>query len=198
MQMNKVLILLFVFVGITSWIYGQTSAGSMMVGGSISFSSSSRQGGSANDASSFGFSPSFGYFISDDFAIGGSLSLGSSRSGTGNAKEITSSFGIGPFARYYLFTSSEQFAFFGQAVLSFHTGRRDPAFGNVTKTQAISFALQPGAAYFVNEHWAIELYMAGFSFNSEDPDTENGNDKTNRVNFSLSSFSPILAFRYHF
>jgi outer membrane protein len=196
--MNKSHILLFVFVIVSAWAHAQTSAGSMMVGGSIAFSSSSRQGGSANDDSGFVFAPSFGYFVSDNFAVGTSLWLGSSRSGTGAAKTTSSSFGLGPFARYYLFTSNEQFGFFGQAALSFQTGRTDPAFGNITKTQTISFALQPGAAYFLNEHWAIELFLAGFSISSEDPNTDNADDKISRVNFSLSSFSPTLGFRYHF
>jgi outer membrane protein len=196
--MNKSLILLFAFAVTTTLTYGQTSAGNMMVGGGISFSSSSREGGSANDASSFTFSPDFGYFISDNFAIGASVSLGSSRQGTGVAKTTSNSFGIGPFARYYLFTSNEQFGFFGQARLDFQTGRTDPAFGEISKRQEISFALQPGAAYFLNDHWAIELYIAGFSLSSEDPNTEDDNDKINQVNFSLSSFDPTLGFRYHF
>jgi outer membrane protein len=196
--MNKLLILLCAFTVVTTWTYGQTSAGNMMVGGSISFNSSSREGGSANDASGFTFSPDFGYFISDNFVVGTSLSLSSSRQGTGAAKTTSNSFGIGPFARYYLFTSNEQFGFFGQAKVAFLTGRTDPAFGQISKRQEISFALQPGAAYFLNDHWAIELYIAGFTFSSEDPDTENDNDKITRVNFSLSSLQPTLGFRYHF
>ena len=196
--MNKAFILLFAFLVITTWVFGQTSAGSMMVGGSIEFSSTSREGGNANDGSSFGFSPDFGYFISDNFAVGASLSLGSSRSGTGNAETTSNYFGIGPFARYYLFTSNEQFGFFGQAKLNFRTGRTDPPFVEVSKNQSLSFALQPGVAYFLNEHWAIELYFEGFVVSSTDPNTDNDNDKVNRVDFGLSSFSPILGFRYHF
>jgi hypothetical protein len=183
---------------ITAWAHGQTSAGSMMVGGSVSLTSSSRESGSVNDASSFEFSPEFGYFISDNFAIGASLSFGSSRNGTGNAKTTGSSFGIGPFARYYLFTSNEKFGFFGHAKLNFQTGRTDPPLNEVVKSQTISFTLQPGAAYFFNEHWAIELYIAGFRISSTDPNTANDNDKRTDVNFSLSSFSPSLGFRYHF
>ena len=196
--MNKSLILLCAFAAVTTWGYAQTSAGSMMVGGTIEFSSQSREGGSANDGSSFGFSPSFGYFISDNLAVGASLFLGSSRSGTANVKTTSNYFGLGPFARYYLFTSNEQFGFFGQASLNFQTGRTDPPFGEVNNTRHISFALQPGAAYFLNEHWAIELMITGFVVSSTDPDTDNNDDKVTNVNFGLSSFSPALGFRYHF
>ena len=128
--MNKSVILLIAFLVVTTWTRAQTSAGNMMLGGAIEFSSTSREGGSPNDGSSFSFSPDFGYFITDNFAVGAMLTLESSRQGTGDAKTTSSGFGIGPFARYYVFTSNEQFGFFGQARLSFGTERTDPAFGN--------------------------------------------------------------------
>lgn len=186
------------FVFVTVLAHAQTSSGNMMIGGSVGFSSVAREGGSVNDASSFTFSPSFGYFISDNLAIGTSLTVSSSRTGTGSAKTVNSSFGLGPFARYYKFTGNENFAIFGQAGLSFASGKTDPAFGNVTKNNSITFSLFPGAAYFFNEHWAMELAITGFVISSTDPNTDNNNDKVTRVDFSLHSFSPNLGLRYHF
>ncbi|MEX1241779.1 MAG: outer membrane beta-barrel protein [Cyclobacteriaceae bacterium] len=196
--MNKSFIFVFALLIATTIVHAQTSSGDMMVGGSISFSSYSREGGSLNDYSSFSFSPSFGYFISDNLAVGTSLTLATSRTGTGSAKTTGNSFGLGPFARYYKFTSDERFAFFGQAGFSFLSGKTDPAFGNVTNHNAISFSIFPGAAYFFNEHWAMELSIRGFEVVSEDPDTDSDNDKTTTVNFSIHSFSPALGLRYHF
>ena len=170
----------------------------MMLGGAIDFSSVSRQSGNASDVSSFTFSPSFGYFVSDNLAVGASLSLGSTRTGTGPGKEVTTAFSFGPFARYYLFTSNEQFAFFGQAGLNFGTQKTDPAFGGVTKGNSLSFAVAPGAAFFFNEHWALELAITGFVISSSDPNTSNDNDKVTRVDFDIRSFSPSLGVRYHF
>jgi hypothetical protein len=195
--MNKSL-LVFALVIATTVAYAQTSAGNMMAGGSIEFNSYSGEGGSPNDASSFTFSPSFGYFISDNFAVGTSLTLGSSRSGTGAGKTTSSEFGIGPFARYYKYTSNENLAIFGQAGLNFETGKSDPSFGAVRHSSAISFSISPGAAYFFNEHWAAEVTITGFRISSSDPDTDNDGDKTTSVAFILSSFSPTLGFRYHF
>ena len=120
--MNKSLILVFALAVATTLVQAQTSAGNMMVGGTIDFTSFSREGGSLNDMSSFTFSPSFGYFISDNLAVGSSLTLSSSRQGTGSAKTVTTGFGIGPFARYYKFTSNDRFAIFGEAGLC-HTGQ---------------------------------------------------------------------------
>jgi opacity protein-like surface antigen len=196
--MNKSFILVTAFVFATIFVQAQTSSGNMMIGGSIAFTSVAREGGSVNDASSFTFAPSFGYFVSDNLAIGTSLTLASSRTGTGSAKTVESSFGVGPFARYYKFTGNERFAIFGQAGLSFASGKTDPAFGNVTKNNSITFSLFPGAAYFFNEHWAMELAITGFVISSADPNTSNNDDKVTRVDFSLHSFSPSLGLRYHF
>ena len=196
--MNKSFFFVFVFLITTTCVYSQTSSGNMMVGGGIDFSSVSRQSGNANDVNSFSFSPSFGYFVSDNLAVGASLSLGSTRTGTGANKEVTTAFSFGPFVRYYLFTSNEQFAFFGQAGLNFGTQKTDPAFGGVSKGNFLSFAVSPGAAFFFNEHWALELAITGFAISSTDPNTSNDNDKVTRVNFDISSLSPQLGFRYHF
>ena len=196
--MNKSFILVLALVIATPVVHAQTSSGSMMAGGSITFSSSSREGGSANDFSSFSFSPSFGYFISDNFALGTSLTLSTSRTGTGAAKTTGSSFGLGPFVRYYKFTSNESLAFFGQAGVSFSSGKTDPAFGNVTNSNSISLSIFPGVAYFLNEHWAMELSITGFRLVSSDLNTDNEDDKTTTVDFSIHSFSPSLGLRYHF
>lgn len=196
--MKKVFISVLSAMLVTTFLHAQTSSGNMMVGGSLNFSSVSYEGGNANDGSTVGFSPNFGYFINDNFAIGASLGLGSSRQGTGANKTIRSSFSFGPFARYYMFTSSENFAFFGQAGLTFSTGKTDPSAGGVTKSNAIRFYVSPGAAYFFNEHWALEFSVNGFSISSTDENTSADNDKVTRVDFILSSFSPTLGFRYHF
>ena len=196
--MNKSFSLVLAFVIVTGFAKAQTASGNMMAGGAVQFTSYAREGGSANDYSAFSFSPSFGYFVSDNLAVGTSLSLGTSRQGTGSAKTTSTSFGLGPFVRYYKFTSSENFAIFGQAGLSFSSGKTDPPVGAITKSSSIAFSVFPGAAYFFNSHWAMELAITGFVVSSTDPDTDNNDDKITTVNFSLHSFSPSLGVRYHF
>jgi hypothetical protein len=196
--MKKSFILVVAFVTVSTFLQAQTSAGKMMLGGGLSFESRSYQGGSANDGSSVWFYPGFGYFISDNLAIGTTLTLSSSRNGTGDNKNISSSFGLGPFARYYIFTANESFGFFGQTQLSFVSGKNDPAVGNVSKSSAIRFSIFPGAAYFFNDHWALELAINGFVFSSTDPNTTNDNDKYSTVMLDLNSLSPTLGVRYHF
>lgn len=196
--MNRFVIVVFASAFVTTCVKAQTSSGNKMVGGSFSFTSYSYSGASTNDGNTVSFSPGFGYFIKDNFAIGTSLALSTTRNGTGAGKSTSSAFGLSPFARYYKFTSNESFAFFGEAGLSFGFGKTDPAIGEITKSNSIAFWLSPGAAYFFNEHWALELSITGLVISSSNPDTRNDNNKVTRVTFDVSSWSPTLGFRYHF
>jgi hypothetical protein len=178
-------------------LQAQTESGNMMLGGNLSFYSTSYQGSNAKN-NGMTFSPSFGYFLKDNLAVGASLAVSNNSSGTGSNKDVNSSFAFGPFARFYKFTSNENFAFFAQAGLNFGSGKSDPAVGATTKTRSLSLYISPGFSYFFSKHWAGELSFAGLVFQSYDPNTSNGNDKSNTVQFGLSSFSPSLGVRYYF
>ena len=195
--MNKFLISLSAFVLAATFTHAQTSSGNLMFGGGIAFSSNTRQSDNDNTYSNVSFTPNAGYFVSDNFAVGLSVTMASEKSGTGQFRLTENTFGVGPFARYYFFTSNEQFAIFGQAGLSLASEKNTDASGFVRKGSLTSFSLFPGAAYFLNEHWAVELSITGFQFTSSDPDKENDNDKSTYVNFGLRTFSPTLGFRYH-
>jgi len=188
---------LFACLLISPLLYGQTSQSDMMVGGSISFRSASYQENPNNNNSDFHFSPSFGYFVKDNFAIGITMGVSRSRSGTDQARFVNTSFSTGPFARYYFFTSNEKLAFTGDAELTFRTNKSTSASGAISRGNSIHFTLSPGAAYFFNEHWAAELGFGWLSFSSYNPDTELDNDKQTFVGFSINSFSPSLGVRYH-
>jgi opacity protein-like surface antigen len=187
------LVCLFVSVFIAN---GQTSSGNMMVGGSLRLFSNSYPD-SDNDNSSTTFSPSFGYFIMDNFAIGGLLTLTSAKSDNGATDTKATSFAIGPFARYYKFTSNEKFAFFAQAGLTFGSGKTDTGAGDIKSSQ-ITFNISPGFEYFFTEHWGVDLSIRGFEFQSIDPNKDVDDDKNNRITFDVSSLSPTLGLRYHF
>jgi hypothetical protein len=196
--MNKFFISVCAAVFLMSFAQAQTSSGSMMVGGTLNYTSVSGQAAFSNDYNNLVLSPHFGYFVSDNFVVGTSLTIETGRSGTGSNKTVNSAFGLGPFARYYKFTSNEKFAFFGEAGIDFTSGKTDPPTGAVTKSNSVRFSISPGAAYFINEHWAFELSILGLAIQSTDPNTNNNNDKVNSVQFGLSSFSPSLGFNYHF
>lgn len=69
---------------------------------------------------------------------------------------------------------------------------------NIARGNSIQFDISPGAAFFFNEHWAMEMSFSLFGIRSSDPDTDNENDKVTTVSFGLNSFSPSLGLRYHF
>ena len=195
--MMKKILTLIVLASTAFYAKAQTSSGQMMIGGSLAFSSVNYDNNNGSDYSNFTLAPSFGYFVKDNFAVGASVSLGNSKSGTGAGQSTSSSFGVGPFVRLYKFTSNDQFAFFGNAGLSF--GNTKTENGNVItdKSNTISFAIAPGFAYFFNEHWAAELSIAGLRIQNSKSDNFPGNDRTS-VTFDVSSFNPSLGLRYHF
>lgn len=178
-------------------VYGQTSRGDMMLGGNILFRSSSYQADPSNNGSDFHFSPSFGYFVKSNFAVGFLVGLSRSRNGTDQARFVSTSFSLGPFARYYFFTSNESLALMADADLTFGMDKNTQASGTISRGKSISFTLSPGAAYFFNEHWAAEFSLGWLSISSRDPDTDRDDDKVNFVGFSFNSFSPTLGVRYH-
>ena len=191
---NLLILLAVVLSGFYS--HAQTQASNMMLGGSVSMYSQSFEGSDAS-FSQFSFSPSFGYFIHDNLAVGASLTIGSSTNDNIGSKTVTSNFGLGPFARYYKFTSNEDFAFFGQAQVLFSTGKQDATPGGEVKTSGLAFALSPGFSYFVTPHWAIDFSVTALSISSFDPDTDSDNNKSTTINVNLS-MAPSLGFRYHF
>lgn len=196
--MKKPCVILVCFVLTGSVVQAQTSNGNMMIGGSFYFNSHTYELNSRNDGNSFAFSPSYGYFIRDNFVVGSGITVEASRSTVVGGKSTYRSFGFGPFARYYKFTSNDRFAFFAEAGLNFESAESEQGAAGIRKGRSIFFSLEPGAAYFLTHHWGVELSMGGLGFGTSNPDISNDNDKVNRIYFNLDSWSPSLAFRYHF
>jgi outer membrane protein len=196
--MKRTITILSLLLLISSYLQAQTSAGNFMAGGSIQIYSASNQNNDDYDYSSVNFSPSIGYFVSDNFAVGLNVGISSQKTDNGftSSKQTTLSFG--PFARYYKFTSNEQFAFFAQAGVNVGSGKEDNTPGGETKSSFVNFNISPGFAYFFNNHWAAELSFVGFSVQSNDPNKDAGDDKYSSVIFDIRSLNPSLGIRYHF
>lgn len=191
--MKKLLTLALILISF--FAKAQTSAGNMMLGGSLSITSTNYKNSNDNDNSGFSLAPSFGYFVKDNFAIGASISFNSSRFGVAPESKTTG-FGVGPFVRLYKFTSSEQFAFFGQGGISINSSRTETGNLVTDRLSSVTFSVSPGFAYFFNEHWAGEFAFSLLSVTSANHDNNNS-DRTS-VNFGLNSFNPSIGIRYHF
>jgi outer membrane protein len=164
-----------------------------MIGGNLSFGSNSFES-SPQKYNNFTIAPSFGYFLSDNLAVGAGISFTQNSNTGGTSKVNFTSFGLTPFVRYYKFTSNDRFAFFGQGRIGFGTYRNESG-TSLAKGTTISLSIAPGFAYFFNNHWAMEMALAGLSITNTNPDGINNND----TNIGLSlSLTPSIGLRYHF
>jgi opacity protein-like surface antigen len=200
--MKTVTLVLFASLLSCSYLHAQTAKGNMMVGGTLSLSTQTPENDNDNKLSTTTFSPSFGYFVMDNLAVGANLEIFNRTSKTPTSKEVQSAIGFGPFARYYKFTSNENFAFFAQAQLLFVSGKDKVTAINTptatSKNSRTSFSISPGFSYFLTKHWALDLSITGLVVRSEDPDKEDDDDKYTTIVFGLSSLSPNIGLRYHF
>lgn len=179
-------------------VKAQTTKSSMMLGGGFNISTESRQSNDDYENSQIAFMPSFGYFVADNFAVGANFSISSRTNDNGATKTITTELGVGPFARYYKFTSNDHFAFFGEVNVLFYSGKQDFTPGGESKYGYVLARVSPGFAYFFNNHWALDLSFAGLQYESYDPDKDADDDKINSFYFGVNSLNPTFGVRYHF
>lgn len=95
------------------------------------------------------FSPNVGYFIVDNLAIGAKMIIAYDQLGD---LKVTS-FGVGPFARYY-FTDDKIKPFFA-ADFDYQNQKFTTSQGSSTEN-AFNYFLGGGAAFFINENVAVE------------------------------------------
>ncbi len=131
-------------------LFAQTDKGDFLVGGNVGFQT-------GKESNMFNLSPNFGGFIANNFAIGGRLSLLSSKQGDVR----TSSFGIGPFARYYI-GKAETKPFI---VTEFNfLSSKIKADNNIEITNnGIGWLFGLGFAAFINETVAVEG-VSGYNY----------------------------------
>jgi hypothetical protein len=140
--------------------FAQVQKGSAMVGGSAGFKN-------GKDATLVSLMPKIGYFVIDRLAIGATLNVESIKSG--DYKD--SSFGLGPFARYYL-TDAMPLKVFGEAGFSFSTEKSSGG-GLSGKAKSNNLGLGIGASYFLSESVAIDAIFGYDSYQYEKADRTN-------------------------
>jgi len=146
--MNKfllVVLLSFAFAAANS----QTEKGDWLAGGRVDINT-------GENSTQIGFTPNAGYFVINNLAIGGNFSLNYIKSG--DVKSTT--FGVGPFARYYFTTTKARplvhtdFNYISSKVKGPST--------SITNN-GINFLIAAGVAVFINENVSIEP-LAGYSY----------------------------------
>lgn len=164
---------------------GGFSKGSMFVSGAFSIESSKT---GESKTSGFEIEPKFGYFVTENIAIGGKLGYASSKAeAAGVDTEDNTALTIGAFGRYY-FTPASQFSLFGQAGLDYSSveNKLTDAKGN-----QIGINVGLGLSYFVSSDWAIEATWAGLGYTTND----NGGDGADKTNtFGLDADLRAISF----
>ena len=130
------------------------SKGNVIVEGNLGF-------GSTNDkntevkTSNFEFNPKVGYFVSDKFAIGVELGVGSNKEETaGTETNKNSNFNAGVFGRYYFLDLGQRFKTYAEAGLGMTSGKFSLA---DTKYSGFGAGAGLGINYFVSESFAINF-----------------------------------------
>ncbi len=147
-------VLLGVCMLFTMALSAQTMKGNWLAGGSAGFNSYTPDGGDAQTTISF--APNLGYFVMDNLAVGASI-------GYENASDAYSSFGFGPFVRYYFLNLGESAKLMAQA--SYNILSVTPEGGDAVSGSELGLAA--GVAYFLNPHVAMEGIL-GYTSNSGD------------------------------
>lgn len=194
--MKKIYFFVLFLLATTLAAEAQTAKGNMMIGGTVTVESTSNQNDSKGGHTIF--SPSFGYFISDNLAVGAGIGYDQTTSETGgnnNVKYVYTTTSFTPFIRYYKFTSSENFAFFATGSIGIN-GYKEKTDGDETyKSNGMSIGISPGFAFFFNKHWAVDFSVTGLKYSTTNPEGDDNN--SNSVSF-VASLSPSITLRYHF
>jgi hypothetical protein len=133
---------LFLILIFSGDVFAQTDKGDWLVGGLLQLNT-------AKNSTSFEFSPNAGYFVLDNFAVGAKLVTAYEQLGDLN---ITS-FGFGPFARYYF--SEKKIKPFFAADFDVQNQKFKTSLGSVTEN-AFNYFLGGGAAFFITDNVAVE------------------------------------------
>jgi opacity protein-like surface antigen len=154
--------------------------GDLYLTGTAGFSSE-KTGDSKLDG--FTLSPGLGYFLSENIALEGGLSILSAKEDDGAGNELKANgFGFNAGARYF-WTPASKFSLSVGANISYTSTKLDNGIGDVT-TKEIGLNIPLGMNYFVANNWALTASWGGFGYSSNDNGGD-GAEKTTGFNLGL-------------
>lgn len=102
---------------------------------------------------SFEFNPKAGYFLTDKFALGLDLGIGTDKKKIAGADAgKNSEFNVGVFGRYYFLDLGQRFKTYAEAGVGLNTGKEGDA-----KYSGVGFNAGLGINYFVSNSFAINF-----------------------------------------
>ena len=142
--------------------------------------------GTEKKTNTFEFTPQAGYFLSDKFAVGLGIGVGSEKiKVAGNQTSKSNNFGFGFFGRYYFLELGQRFKVYGQGNVALDFSSLQTGSGT-DKAKATTFGVGAGLGinYFVTPKLAINFGLADVvSFNTTKPkDGEASNEFKVNIN----------------
>tara|TARA_R110002111_G_scaffold57012_3_gene96821 strand:+ start:3883 stop:4467 length:585 start_codon:yes stop_codon:yes gene_type:complete len=163
--------------------------GDLFVSGSVGFNSSKTGDAKSNNLN---FSPSVGYFISENIALEVNLMIGS---GEDAVDTKTTDLGAGLGATYF-FTPSNKFSFTVGAGFGYANSKVEFDGGGEVKVDSFRFAVAPGVHYFISDKFALRASVGALSYESTKAD--GADDATNDfgLNIDLSDINFGLVYKF--
>ncbi|MEQ9438769.1 MAG: outer membrane beta-barrel protein [Cyclobacteriaceae bacterium] len=186
-------VLTFFVLALTLPAMAQVATGNKFINGTVRITV---LGNNDNTQTAFSFSPTLGYFINDQMAVGGSLGIVRQSAGEDNNNLTVY---LAPFVRRYFPIVDDTFYFFVNGSVGFSYGRSAYGFGEFTSTDdafSISLTASPGFAYFPSERWGLDFTLDGVGLSFYGLGSEGGT--TTLFTLGATTFSPSLGFSYYF
>lgn len=156
---SKIFTLIVLGLCITATMNAQIKKGSVLLGGSVGFSSSkSEDEYSKNKQHNFNISPAAGKAIKDNLIVGVDVSVGGSKRTVNGFNYRGNSHGVGIFVRKY-FEAAKRFYLFGQGRVGTDFYKQEHDYnGGFAKRQghSINAGFSPGVSYAVSNKVHLE------------------------------------------
>jgi hypothetical protein len=141
--------------------HSQITKGNWLVGGNANFSSSHYRGDVTvnQDKTTIAVEPKIGYFIIDKLSTGLLLRYSNDRGkspGVTNSQQNVSSFGIGPYLRYYFLESGKMANVFVETSYQYGTSKTNTGYG-ITNYKINSFSFSGGPVIYFNTTVGLEV-----------------------------------------
>lgn len=169
---------------------GGFANGDVYVSGTVGFNSYKYGEAKSNN---FSFSPSVGYFVSDNIAVELNLLVGTSKN-TSDDKTTTLGAGLGAT---YFFTPANQFSFTVGAGVSYANYKTEFDGGGDYKQNGFGVAVAPGLNYFVSNAIALRASIGALSYTSVKADVDGAEAENNfGLNLNLSNINFGITYKF--
>lgn len=167
MKFNYCIILILLY---SSIVYSQITKNNWLMGGQLSFDHRKTTTDRSEISSTvFQGKPNIGYFFIDKLAGGIEFDLIHSISKLSSKTRITT-FGVGPFIRYYFLNTDSRINVVSDARVGFNVTSTNQ---NSLKNSYTSYSFSAGPAVFLNSSVAMEL-LIGYTGYQESTSSNNG------------------------